>query len=62
MLWRNMAAMATEEMLRANPIDGIVLLGGCVETIRVRRVQGCLRPQGLGQAGAYDHRRLSQSL
>ena len=29
MLWRNMAAMATEEMLRANPIDGVVLLGGC---------------------------------
>ena len=25
MLWRNMAAMATEEMLRANPIDGVVL-------------------------------------
>jgi len=23
MLWRNMAAMATEEMLRANPIDGV---------------------------------------
>src|SRR6201991_3542100 len=29
MLWRNMAAMATEEMLRANPVDGVVLLGGC---------------------------------
>ena len=25
MLWRNMAAMATEEMLRANLIDGVVL-------------------------------------
>ena len=33
MLWRNMAAMATEEMLRANPIDGLVLLGGCDKTI-----------------------------
>jgi dihydroxy-acid dehydratase len=33
MLWRNMAAMATEEMLRANPIDGAVLLGGCDKTI-----------------------------
>src|SRR5207244_4558372 len=32
MLWRNMAAMATEEMLRANPIDGVVLLGGCDKT------------------------------
>jgi dihydroxy-acid dehydratase len=33
MLWRNMAAMATEEMFRANPIDGVVLLGGCDKTI-----------------------------
>ena len=28
-----MAAMATEEMLRANPVDGVVLLGGCDKTI-----------------------------
>ncbi len=33
MLWRNLAAMSTEEMLRANPIDGVVLLGGCDKTI-----------------------------
>jgi len=33
MLWRNMAAMATEELLRANPIDGVVLLGGCDKTV-----------------------------
>jgi dihydroxy-acid dehydratase len=33
MLWRNMMAMATEEMIRANPIDGVVLLGGCDKTI-----------------------------
>jgi dihydroxy-acid dehydratase len=33
MLWRNMVAMATEEMIRANPIDGVVLLGGCDKTI-----------------------------
>jgi dihydroxy-acid dehydratase len=33
MLWRNMAAMAIEEMLRGNPIDGVVLLGGCDKTI-----------------------------
>jgi dihydroxy-acid dehydratase len=35
MLWRNMAAMAIEEMLRANPIDGVVLLGGCDKTASV---------------------------
>jgi dihydroxy-acid dehydratase len=33
MLWRNMAAMAVEELLRANPVDGVVLLGGCDKTI-----------------------------
>lgn len=33
MLWRNMAALAMEEMFRANPIDGLVLLGGCDKTI-----------------------------
>jgi dihydroxy-acid dehydratase len=33
MLWRNMAAMTIEEMLRANPVDGAVLLGGCDKTI-----------------------------
>ncbi|WP_227497340.1 IlvD/Edd family dehydratase [Planctomonas psychrotolerans] len=33
MLWRNMAAMSMEEMFRANPIDGVVLLGACDKTI-----------------------------
>ncbi|MCS3843632.1 IlvD/Edd family dehydratase [Microbacterium sp. AK031] len=33
MLWRNMSAMAIEEMLRASPVDGVVLLGGCDKTI-----------------------------
>lgn len=29
MLFRNLAAMDTEEMVRAQPIDGVVLIGGC---------------------------------
>jgi dihydroxy-acid dehydratase len=33
MLFRNLAAMEIEEMLRANPVDGVVLLGGCDKTI-----------------------------
>jgi dihydroxy-acid dehydratase len=33
MLFRNLAAMSIEEMIRANPIDGVVLLGGCDKTI-----------------------------
>lgn len=32
MLFRNLAAMDTEEILRANPIDGVVLLTGCDKT------------------------------
>src|SRR5258708_6838267 len=33
MLHRNLLAMETEELLRANPIDGVVLLGGCDKTV-----------------------------
>lgn len=32
MLFRNLAAMDTEESVRANPIDGVVLLTGCDKT------------------------------
>lgn len=32
MLYRNLAAMDTEEMIRAQPLDGVVLLGGCDKT------------------------------
>lgn len=33
MLYRNLAAMDTEEMIRAQPIDGVVLLVNCDKTI-----------------------------
>ena len=32
MLWRNLLAMETEELIRANPLDGVVLLAGCDKT------------------------------
>lgn len=32
MLYRNMLAMETEELLRSHPIDGAVLMGGCDKT------------------------------
>ncbi len=32
MLWRNLASMDVEETIRANPIDGVVLLTGCDKT------------------------------
>ena len=33
MLYRNLLAMDAEELLRANPIDGVVLMGGCDKTV-----------------------------
>ena len=32
MLFRNLAAMDVEEIIRANPLDGVVLLMGCDKT------------------------------
>jgi dihydroxy-acid dehydratase len=32
MLFRNLASMDVEESIRANPLDGVVLLGGCDKT------------------------------
>lgn len=32
MLYRNLASMEVEETLRANPLDGVVLLTGCDKT------------------------------
>lgn len=32
MLYRNMLAMETEELIRSHPIDGVVILGGCDKT------------------------------
>jgi len=32
MMFRNLASMAVEELIRANPLDGIVMLAGCDKT------------------------------
>ena len=32
MLYRNLLAMEAEELMRANPLDGLVLLSGCDKT------------------------------
>lgn len=32
MLYRNMLAMETEEMIRSHPLNGVVLMGGCENT------------------------------
>src|ERR1035441_592740 len=53
MLWWNMAAMAAEEMLRANPIDGVVLLGGRDKTIPALLMAAASvdAPPGVGPGG-----------
>jgi len=33
MLYRNLAAMEAEELIRANPVDGVVLMAGCDKTV-----------------------------
>lgn len=33
MLYRNLLAMETEEILRCHPVDGVVLMGGCDKTV-----------------------------
>ena len=33
MVYRNLMAMAVEEMIRAQPMDSVVLLGGCDKTV-----------------------------
>ena len=33
LVFRNLAAMETEEMIRAQPMDAVVLLGGCDKTV-----------------------------
>lgn len=33
MLYRNLLSMQAEELLRANPVDGVVLMGGCDKTV-----------------------------
>jgi dihydroxy-acid dehydratase len=33
MLYRNLLAMEAEELIRSNPVDGAVLLGGCDKTV-----------------------------
>ena len=33
MFFRDLAAMVIEELIRANPVDGVILLGGCDKTV-----------------------------
>jgi dihydroxy-acid dehydratase len=41
MLWRNLAAMDTEEMIRGQPLDGVVLLVNCDKTTPAALMGAC---------------------
>ena len=41
MLFRNLVSMDVEESIRANPIDGVVLLGGCDKTTPAQLMGAC---------------------
>ena len=41
MLYRNLAAMDTEEMIRGNPMDGVVLVVGCDKSVPAALMGAC---------------------
>src|SRR5207237_4988563 len=41
MLYRNLASMDVEESIRANPLDGVVLLAGCDKTTPATLMGAC---------------------
>ena len=41
MFYRNLLAMEVEELVRSNPIDGVVLLGGCDKTVPAMIMGAC---------------------
>ena len=65
MLYRNLLAMDTEEMLRGSPLDAVVLLGGCDKTIPAQLMAAAsadlpaiLLPGGPMLTGEYEGRAL----
>ncbi len=65
MLLRNLMAMDTEEMIRAQPLDGVVLLGGCDKTLPAQLmgaasadVPAMIVTTGPMLSGRYEHQHL----
>jgi dihydroxy-acid dehydratase len=65
MLLRNLMAMDTEEMIRAQPLDGVVLLGGCDKTLPAQLmgaasadIPAIVVTAGPMLSGRYDHQHL----
>jgi dihydroxy-acid dehydratase len=65
MLFRNLMSMETEEMIRAQPMDAVVLIGGCDKTLPAQ-LMGALSadrpaitlPVGAMMTGSYEGQRL----
>ena len=65
MLFRNLMAMETEEMVRAQPMDGVVLIGGCDKTLPAQLMAALSAdrpavtlPVGAMMTGSYEGERL----
>ena len=65
MLFRNLMAMDTEEMIRAQPMDGVVLIGGCDKTLPAQMMAALSAdrpavtlPVGAMITGSYEGERL----
>jgi dihydroxy-acid dehydratase len=65
MLFRNLMAMETEEMIRAQPMDGVVLIGGCDKTLPAQLMAALSAdrpaitlPVGAMMTGSYEGERL----
>ena len=65
MLFRNLMAMDTEEMIRAQPIDAVVLMGGCDKTVPAQLmaaasagIPASLLVAGPMMTGSFDGERL----
>ena len=65
MLFRNLMAMETEEMIRAQPMDAVVLIGGCDKTIPAQLMgsisadrPAIVLPVGAMMTGSYQGEQL----
>ena len=65
MLFRNLMAMETEELIRAQPMDAVVLIGGCDKTLPAQLMgaisadrPAVVLPVGAMMTGSYEGERL----
>jgi dihydroxyacid dehydratase/phosphogluconate dehydratase len=55
MMFRNLMAMDTEEMIRAQPMDAVVLIGGCDKTVPAQLMGRAVRECPGGATGHRSH-------